>query len=201
MKVEPAHRPRKDAQRNRDRLLAEAVAAFSRDAGAPLEAIARAAGVGIGTLYRHYPSREALVEAAYRSELARLCGAAEELARQHPPDVAFRRWVDRFLDYMATKRAMGDALRAVVAAGGKPFSESRARLTEAVSALLRAGEEQGVLRRGVDAEDVLLGLSGMTHALQEPAQRAQAGRLADLLVDGLRFGASGPRASPRPRRR
>jgi AcrR family transcriptional regulator len=185
--VEP--RPRKDAQRNRDRLLAEAVAAFTRDADAPLEGIARAAGVGIGTLYRHYPTREALVEAAYRSELAKICSAAAELLREYPPDVALRRWVDRFLDYMATKRAMGDALRAVVAAGGQPFSETRARLTEAVSILLGAGVDAGILRDGVTAEDVLMGLSGMTYALRDPPQRAQAGRLADLLLDGLRFGA------------
>lgn len=185
--------PRKDAQRNRERLLAEAVAAFSHDADAPLEGIARAAGVGIGTLYRHYPTREALAEAAYRAELTRLCETTGELLRQHPPDVALRRWIDRFLDYMATKRAMGEALRAVVAAGGAPFSESRAHLTAAVETLLQAGAEAGALRSGVEAEDVLLGLAGMIQGLQAPAQRAQAGRLADLLVDGLRFGAPGPR--------
>ncbi len=185
--VEP--RLRKDAQRNRERLLAEAVSAFTRDADASLEGIAKAAGVGIGTLYRHYPTREALVEAAYRSELAKICAVAGELQRQHPPDIALRRWMDRFLDYMTTKQAMAGALRAVVAAGGNPFSESRARLTAAVSTLLRAGVDAGALRDDVTAEDVLLGLSGMTHALRDLEQRAQAGRLADLLVDGLRFGA------------
>lgn len=196
-----APRPRKDAQRNRERLLAEAVAAFSQDAESPLEGIARAAGVGIGTLYRHYPTREALVEAAYRAELAKLCNAAADLLRQHPPDDALRRWMDRFLDYMATKRAMGGALQAVVAAGGQPFSESRARLTEAVSTLLRTGVEAGSLRGGVNAEDVLVGLSGMAQALRDPAQRAQAGRLADLLLDGLRFGAPNAGAPRKPARR
>ncbi len=97
--------------------------------------------------------------------------------------------MDRFLDYMTTKQAMAGALRAVVAAGGNPFSESRARLTAAVSTLLRAGVDAGALSDDVTAEDVLLGLSGMTHALRDLEQRAQAGRLADLLVDGLRFGA------------
>jgi AcrR family transcriptional regulator len=189
VKADFVPRPRKDAQRNRERLLAEAVVAFTRDADASLEGIARAAGVGIGTLYRHYPTREALVEAAYRSELAKICSAAAELLRHHPPDVALRRWMDRFLDYMATKRAMSDALRAVIAAGGQPFSETRARLTEAVSTLLGAGVGAGILRDGVTAEDVLMGLSGMAYALHDPAQRAQAGRLADLLLDGLRFGA------------
>jgi AcrR family transcriptional regulator len=197
VKAADGQRPRKDAQRNREQPLAEAVAAFTRDADAPLEGIARAAGVGIGTLYRHYPTREALVEAAYRSELAKICGAAADLLRQHPPDVALRRWMDRFLDYMSTKRAMGEALRAVVAAGGQPFSESRARLTEAVSNLLGAGVGAGILRDGVTAEDVLMGLSGMTSALRDPAQRAQAGRLADLLLDGLRFGAAGSGAAKR----
>src|SRR5580704_19169303 len=94
-----------------------------------LEAIAKEAGVGIGTLYRHFPTREALVEAAYRNELARLCDAVADLLAAMPPDEAMRAWMDRFVGYMTTKRGMADALRAVIASGGNPFAQSRDRLT------------------------------------------------------------------------
>src|SRR5437879_6401556 len=106
---------RADAHRNRQRLLEAARRAFA--SGSPvvtLEAIAREAGVGIGTLYRHFPTREALVEAVYRAELSRLCDSAGELlAAAHAPDAALRSWMDRFAEYVATKREMADALRAV----------------------------------------------------------------------------------------
>jgi AcrR family transcriptional regulator len=186
---------RADAQRNRDQLLAAAVAAFSGEgADVTLESIARAAGVGIGTLYRHFPSREALVDAAYRSELARLCDSVPDLLSAMGPDKAMRTWMDSFVDYMTTKRGMAEALRAVIASGGNPFAESRARLVAAISALLRAGSQAGLLRAGLNPDDVLVGISGVSVLAAEPAQRAQAGRLLDLLMDGLRFGAgaSGP---------
>ncbi|MEW1735320.1 TetR/AcrR family transcriptional regulator [Nocardia beijingensis] len=178
---------RADARRNRDRLVEVAVRAFSQDgADVTLEAIAKEAGVGIGTLYRHFPTREALVDAAYRNELARLCDSVDGLLGDLPPDRALRTWMDRFVDYTTTKRGMGDALRAVIASGGDPFSESRARLTAAVTSLLRAGEAAGTLRADVPAEDLLVGLSGISLATESPERREQAGRLLDLLVDGLR---------------
>src|SRR5216683_7288685 len=118
----PASDPRPlraDAQRNRDKLLDVAVRAFSQEGpDVPLDAIAKEAGVGIGTLYRHFPTREALIEAAYRNELARLCDAVAELLQAMPPDQALRAWMDRFVDYMTTKRGMAGALRAVIASGG-----------------------------------------------------------------------------------
>jgi AcrR family transcriptional regulator len=178
---------RADAQRNRDRLLEAAVRAFSQ--GGPdvtLDSIAKDAGVGIGTLYRHFPTREALIDASYRSELARLCDAAAELLETIPPDEALRTWMDRFVDYMTTKRGMSEALRAVIASGGNPFSESRDRLTAAITTLLTAGVEAGTVRADVRPGDVLAGLSGVSLAAGEPAQRDQAGRLLDLLMDGLR---------------
>src|SRR5713226_1301780 len=126
---------RADAQRNRARLLEAAVRAFSQDGPeVTLDAIARDAGVGIGTLYRHFPTREALIEAAYRSELARLCDAVPELLRARPPDDAMRAWMDRFVDYMTTKRGMAGALRAVIASGGNPYAQSRDRLVAAITA-------------------------------------------------------------------
>jgi AcrR family transcriptional regulator len=178
---------RADAQRNRDRLLEVAVRAFSRDGpDVTLDAIAKEAGVGIGTLYRHFPTREALIDAAYRSELARLCDSAADLLRDMPPDEALRAWMDRFADYMTTKRGMGDALRALIASGGDPFSESRGRLTAAVTTLLRAGAAADTLRSDVEPDDVLVSLSGISLATAGPERRDQAGRLLDLLMDGLR---------------
>lgn len=186
---------RADAQRNRDRLLEVAVRAFSQGGGqeVPLETIAKEAGVGIGTLYRHFPTREALVDAAYRSELARLCDSAADLLRDLPPERALRVWMDRFIDYMATKQGMADALRAVVASGGNPYSESRTRLLSAISQLLAAGASAGVLRSDVAADDVLAGLSGVSLSSGAPAHRERAGRLLDLLVDALRYRADGGR--------
>jgi AcrR family transcriptional regulator len=182
---------RADAQRNRARLLDAAVRAFSH-AGAEvtLEAIAKDAGVGIGTLYRHFPTREALVEATYRNELARLCDAATDLLGGMPPDEAMRSWMDRFVDYMTTKRGMADALRAVIASGGNPFAESRDRLTATIATLLEAGAAAGTVRRDADPADVLASLGGISLTAGEPAQREQAGRLLDLLMDGLRYRAS-----------
>jgi AcrR family transcriptional regulator len=181
---------RADARRNRDRLLEAAVRAFaSGRAEVTLDAIAKTAGVGIGTLYRHFPTREALVEAAYRQELARLCDAVPGLLRSLPPDEAMRAWMDRYIDYITTKRYMAGALRAVIASGGNPFAESRERLIAGITALLDAGVTAGTLRSDVEPYDVLLALSGVSLAAFEPAQREQAGRLLDLLVDGLRHRA------------
>jgi len=184
-----ADRPlRADAQRNRDRLLEVAIRAFS--AGGPevtLDAIARQAGVGIGTLYRHFPTREALIEAAYRSELARLCDSVTGLLAELPPDAALRTWMDRFVDYLTTKRGMADALRAVVASGGNPFAESRSRLTGAVADLLAAGAAAGTIRPDVEPADVLASMSGVSLVAGDPAARDQAGRMLDLLMDGLRY--------------
>ena len=182
---------RADAQRNRDRLLHAAVQAFSQvGPDVTLDAIAKDAGVGIGTLYRHFPTRESLVEAAYRNELARLCDAAPELLRTMPPDEATRTWMDRFVDYMTTKRGMADALRAVIASGGNPYAQSRDRLIAAITTLLHAGAAAGTVRSDVEPGDVLASVSGVSLAAGEPAQRDQARRLLDLLMDGLRYRAT-----------
>jgi AcrR family transcriptional regulator len=179
---------RADARRNRDRLLSAAVRAFSQDgADVTLDAIAKDAGVGIGTLYRHFPTREALIEATYRSELARLCDAVPDLLQEMRPDEATRAWMDRYIEYMTTKRGMADALRAVIASGGTPYAQSRDRLITAITSLLQAGAAAGTLRADVEPADVLASLSGISLAAGEPAQRAQARRLLDLLMDGLRY--------------
>ncbi|MFD7654507.1 TetR/AcrR family transcriptional regulator [Actinosynnema sp. NPDC059797] len=170
---------RADARRNRDRLLATALEAFSTEgADVPLELVAKRAGVGIGTLYRHFPTREALVEAVYRNELGKLCDAVPELLDTLPPDLATRAWMDRFLDYTATKHGMADALRAVVASGADPYSESRELLVGAMTRLLAA-----MGRTDLEPTDVLVTVAGIAGAA---AQLGDPGRMLDLVLDGLR---------------
>ncbi|WP_432973224.1 TetR/AcrR family transcriptional regulator [Dactylosporangium sp. CA-233914] len=185
----PARPLRADARRNRERLLEAALKAFSAEPAGEvsLERLARDAGVGIGTLYRHFPTREALIEEVYRAELARICDAAPRLLTEHPPAEALRTWMDGYIDYLAAKRGLAEALQAVIAAGGTPFAHSRDRLVGAVTQFLRAGAGAG-LRTDVDPLDVLTALSGISLSAGAPQQRTQAGRLLDLLVDGLRYG-------------
>jgi AcrR family transcriptional regulator len=180
---------RADARRNRERLLEVAGRAFSETGtDASLEAIAKDAGVGIGTLYRHFPTREALVEAAYRNELARVCDSVTELLAQLPPDQAMRRWMDLFIDYLATKQGMADALKAVIASGDEDlFAESLDRISTAISTLLHAGAEVGVLRSDVDPLDVGFSLGGVLLITSDKGLRDRAGRMLDLLLDGLRY--------------
>ncbi|MDX3580621.1 TetR/AcrR family transcriptional regulator [Streptomyces europaeiscabiei] len=180
---------RADARRNRERLLEVAGRAFSEvGTDASLEAIAKDAGVGIGTLYRHFPTREALIEAAYRNELARVCDSATELLAQLPPDQAMRQWMDLFIDYLAVKQGMADALKAVIASGDEdPFAESLERISTAISTLLHAGAEVGVLRSDVDPLDVGFSLGGVLLITSDKGLRDRAGRMLDLLLDGLRY--------------
>jgi AcrR family transcriptional regulator len=178
---------RADARRNRQRLLDAAVHAFAAaDGQVSLEAVARSAGVGIGTLYRHFPTREALVEAVYRNELARLRSSADRLLAEQGPDVALRAWMDRLADYVAAKRGMAETLRAVVATGVIDSTQTRDTLCAAIRQFLDAGARAGTLRGDVEAADVLTGLTGIWLATGEPGQREQCDRLLDLLVDGLR---------------
>lgn len=176
---------RADAQRNRDRLLEVALDAFTHgDDSVTLDAIAKRAGVGIGTLYRHFPTREALIEAVYRTELTKLCDSAPELLASMPADEAVRAWMDRFFDYMTTKRGMAGALKTVIASGVNPFAQTKVLLIEALGPLLESAGSDS------DPVDVLASLSGVALAAGEPEQREQAGRMLDLLMDGLRYRAS-----------
>ncbi|GIF66533.1 TetR family transcriptional regulator [Asanoa ishikariensis] len=176
---------RADARANHDRLLAVAADAFAREGtDASLKAIAREAGVGIGTLYRRFPTREALIEAVYRNEVERLCAAAPELLATAPPAVALTAWMERFVDFMAAKRGMGEALRAVLLSADDR-SQTRAQLRGALATLLEAGEAEGVVRAGVDPYDVLLGLGGITLIAGAERERELASRLIDLLLHGI----------------
>ncbi len=140
-----------------------------------LEQIARDAEVGIGTLYRHFPTREALVEALYRKELADLCASAGDLLEAHAPERALRLWMDRFADYVAAKREMADTLRAVFASGAVTVSQARGELTVAVKAILDAGVADGTLRDDVRPEDVVAMVVGIFTATSISRRARAAG--------------------------
>ena len=175
---------RSDARRNREKLLEVATAAFAAADGRPvsLESIARDAGVGIGTLYRHFPNREALVEAVYRTELAEVAAAAERLLKRHPPKMALRRWMDRYASFVAAKRGMAESLHAIFESGAMEPTQTRDSLVGALDMLLRAGADDGSLRSDVQADDVVSSLIGVMLVSGSPAQ---TGRLLDLLVAGV----------------
>jgi AcrR family transcriptional regulator len=180
-------RLRVDAERNRARLLEAARAAFaSGQASVTLEQVARDADVGIGTLYRHFPTREALVEALYRKELADLCASAGDLLEALAPDRALRAWMDRFAGYVRAKREMADALRAVFAAGSVTVSLAREQLTAAVQTILDAGIAAGTLRDDVRAEDIVATIVGMFTATSLAGGHEQLERMLDLLMDAVR---------------
>lgn len=183
-------RPRADAQRNRDRLLAAAREAFAagQQAGEPvtLEQVARAAGVGIGTLYRHFAGREALVEALYREELEQLCAQVDARLAAGRPDRALRAWMDDFAAYAQAKREMGDALRALIDAGVVTAKKSREHLGGALRRLIEAGAADGTLRPGLRAEDLVTAIVGVVTATAISGGPEQAARLFDLLADGAR---------------
>lgn len=182
---------RADAQRNRDKLLAAATEAFAAEGeGVALESVAARAGVGIGTLYRHFPNRDALIVAAYQHEVDSLCAAAEELLGSRPADEALEAWAERFADYIAAKRGMGDALRTAVSSSDSPvFVDCRGRILGALRLLLAAGAADGTLRADVDPEDVMRVVNASWYLTDGPEWRATVGRMLGLVIDGLRYGA------------
>ena len=185
-----AHRPvRADAQRNRQLLLDAALEAFAQHGTlASLDAIARSAGVGIGTLYRHFPTREALALAAYQHDVQRLCEAADGLLKTLPADAALREWLARFSEYIVTKRGMSDVLRSVLTDPQPFYAELnvRERLLFAVKKLLDGGAAAHLLRGDIEAEVVLLAMIGVWYVSAGPTTPRQLFLLLDLLVDGLR---------------
>ncbi|WP_413756066.1 TetR/AcrR family transcriptional regulator [Streptomyces sp. MMBL 11-3] len=176
---------RADAKRSRARLLEAAAAAFAQTQSPTFKDIAKAAGVGIGTLYRHFPTREALVEAVYRAELDHLCDSTQELLAALPADEALREWMGRYSTFVATKRGMADALQSLIATGTVTKSETGPRLTAAIQSILDAGRATGTLRADIPAGDVTAALTGTLLVAGSSDQQDQAQRLLDLLMDGL----------------
>ena len=181
---------RADAQRNRERLLGVAREVFAeKGVEAPLEEIARRAGVGIGTLYRHFPTRLDLVGAIYFDEVEALIRSADDLAVREEPLVALRDWLERFVGYVATKRGLAGALEELRQSG--TLMEGHLRINAALGLLLEAGQKAGEIRADVQAADVVRALSGICMLSERTVpEREQTRRIIDLLVDGLRFGAA-----------
>lgn len=177
---------RADAQRNREKILSAAVRVFAEQGlDAHLERIAKEAEVGSGTLYRNFPTREVLIEAAYRSELARLCDASPELLATLPPREALRAWMGRFIDYATAKFGMAEALRSVTETGVNPYAQSHDMILEALTALLDAATAAGTIRSDIGPSDMFAALTGIALTSAKPEQRGQAERLLDLTMNGL----------------
>jgi len=196
---QPANRtrkPRADAVRNRERLLEAAREVFSAGgAEASLETVARAAGVGIGTLYRHFPTREALFEAVYRREVQHLADLAGQLKKEAQPVDALRRWMHSNVKFVATKKGMSAALALAAYKNSKLFSSSFDQLTRAVGGLLDRAIATGEIRDDVSPEDLLRTLVGMGYTHDQPGWQKSVLRLVDVFVDGLRIRP--PRSSSR----
>jgi AcrR family transcriptional regulator len=184
----PARKPRADATRNRERLLEAARAAFS-DGGVSvsLEEIARSAGVGIGTLYRHFPTRDALIAEVYRNEAAKLGEAARTLADTYPPIEALRRWLLLFVDYLSTKLILVEAFKSMVGDTSRLTAASGDMLSASVTLLVDRAVESGDIERGsVDPIDLLRALSGVAMAGAGPDWHVAAARMVDILLGGLK---------------
>lgn len=182
--------PRADAARNREQLLAVATRLIaSRDRTPSMRAIASEAGVGIATLYRHFPTRESLVEAVYEDQVTRLVTGARDLLARNPPAVALRKWMDLFGSWIATKNGMSDTLLAMVKSGEIAHAQTRAELLTAIAEILDAGRVAGELRDDITAEDVAAGLIGIFTVAPSPERKDTADRLLNILLDGLRRSA------------
>jgi AcrR family transcriptional regulator len=180
-------KPRADAERNRVRLLETAKVAFAKKgSSASLDEIARTAGVGAGTLYRHFPTRDALVTAVYRNETEQLVAAADSLAETHPPVTALREWLLLFVDYIATKHGMYEALNSIVGGTSDLYSASTAQVKRAISQLVDRAVASGDIRLDLDPLDLLRALAGVANiGLGSDGEKA-AKRLVDILIAGVR---------------
>ncbi len=186
---------RADAQQNRARILAVAVEAFTESSTASLNSIAKKAGVGIGTLYRHFPTREALVLEVYRHEVQQLVDAAPVLLATMPPLDALRAWLDRAAHYGMTKAGLADAFSTVTTSHEGLAAETYGLVLGALSLLLHANEQAGTIRAGLDPADVLILMSFLWRIDPIGDWRSRSDRLLDLFMDGLRVGAPGPTTS------
>jgi AcrR family transcriptional regulator len=181
---------RADACRNHDRLLEVASEAFATwGVEASLEQIAKSAGVGIGTLYRHFPTRDALVEAVYRHNVDLLCAGADELRASLPPDEALAEWMQRFVSYVPSKKGLATYLKSAVSADSDLFQSTHAKVSQTIGTLVDAAADAGMIRARIDGMDLLRALGGLCMMADQPGGPEQAAKVATLLMDGLRYGA------------
>jgi len=180
-------KPRTDAQRNRERLLEVAKEAFSKSgANTSLDDIAKQAGVGPGTLYRHFPTRGELLEAVYRTEVEKLAAAERKFSETLPPIEALRAWLLLFVDYIATKQIIAPALNTLPGGSSKVFEASYAQVWESIRALAKRAVKSGDLRKDLDPIDLLRALIGVANVAANPDRQQSARRLVDILVIGSR---------------
>ena len=185
-KLPASRKPRADAERNRVRLLETAKAAFAeKGTAASLDEIARTAGVGAGTLYRHFPTRDALIEAVYRNEMAQLVDAATTLTETRAPVAALREWLVMFVDYMVTKRGMSEALNSLVNGTSELYSTSADQLRRAITKLIDRAVASGDIRLDIDPLDLLRALAGVTNVNPGPDGTRAAKQMVDILLAGI----------------
>jgi AcrR family transcriptional regulator len=183
----PQRKPRADAERNRDRILEVAKDAFTQfGADASLDDIAKQAGVGAGTLYRHFPSREALIEAVYRTEVEKLAAAERNFAETMPPIEALRAWMTLFVDYIAAKKIIAPVLNTLLGGASKVFESSHTQVWDAIRALVKRAIKSGDIRKDLDPIDLLRALIGVSNVATGPDWQQSAKRLVDILVTGSR---------------
>jgi AcrR family transcriptional regulator len=184
---DPTRPLRADARKNRARLIEVAKAMF-REGGVDtgLESIAKAAGVGIGTLYRHFPTRDTLIEAVYRTETQNLAQAAPRLVETFPPVEALRAWLRLFVDYIATKQVMSPALASMVGGTSELYCESGAQIKAAIGLLVDRAVASGAIRLDIEPLDLLRALAGVAGISSVPGWEVSAKRLVDILIAGVR---------------
>jgi len=180
-------KPGTDAQRNRERILEVAKAAFTRSgADASLDDIAKQAGVGPGTLYRNFPTRDALIEAVYHTEVENLAAAQRKLSAKLPPIEALRAWMMLFVDYIATKQIIASALNSVVGGPSRLYDSSRVHVAGAIDALVKTAMKRGDIRKDLEPFDLLRALIGVSNVATGPEWQESARRLVDILIKGSR---------------
>ena len=180
-------KPRTDAQRNHERIVEVAKEAFTRaGANTSLDEIAQQAGVGAGTLYRHFPTRDALIEGVYRTEVEKLAAAAQKFAKTMPPIEALRAWMLLFVDHIATKQIIAPALNTLVGGPARLYEGSRGQITGAIDALVKRAIQSGDIRTDLDPFDLLRALTGISNVASSVDWQKSARRLVDILIAGSR---------------
>jgi AcrR family transcriptional regulator len=186
-KAQVDRKPRADAQRNRDRILEIAKEAFTKSGiNTSLDDIAKQAGVGPGTLYRHFPTRDALIEAVYHTEVAKLAAAERRFSETMPPVEALRAWMLLFVDYIAAKQIIAPALNSLVGGPSKLYESSHSHIQGAIEALVKRAIKSGDIRRDLEPFDLLRALIGAAYVASSPDWQQSARRLVEILITGSR---------------